>query len=79
MNGDVLTLAEVAVKVPVITPAGEVVIVAVETVAKVIVEVLALVHVEIHAMEVALVVVGVRLVDKWILLISAFYEAGRKY
>ena len=64
MNGDVLTLAEVAAKVPVITPAGEGVIVAVETVAKVIVEVLALVHVENPVLADAKAIVGVRLEDK---------------
>lgn len=64
MNGDVLTLAEAAVKVPVITPAGEVVIVAVETVAKVIVEVLVLVHAENPVLEDAKAIVGVLLVDK---------------
>lgn len=64
MNGDVLTLAEVAAKVPVIAPAGEGVIVAVETVAKVIVEVLALVHVENPVLADAKAIVGVRLEDK---------------
>ena len=64
MNGDALTLAEVAAKVPAEIPAEEGVIVVVETVAKVIVEALALVHAENPVLEDAKEIVGVLLVDK---------------
>ena len=78
VNGDAKELVREAAKGLVEVPVGEVVMVAVVTVAEVIVEALVLVHVRIRVMEDALVVVGVRLVDKLFFTNTADYEKSKK-